>query len=312
MRRLHLDPQLRRRRLTSRPSPTRSPPRPSRRAGAGVAALGARRRLRRGRAGLQGLGTAPPTRGCTVAAAAVALRLLPRLPERDRVEPARRRRRRRRGASGAPWRPRSDAPLGAARREGAGPPGLAGWLAWRASREIPGARGGVGEIGGVRGARGESWGRRGVPRGASSAAGSPDCAAPQFRAPLALLGAAEYRLLACAHLQGSPRIPFEAVLEKSSLLFYSTAFVLSRLSTLDFVFYYAPSPPAPFPLPFSPDRCSFSPVRVLSLTTPPQNQLLAGLCPWNKLFRNAHFVNHIFKLPGIGGPSQPADCRSVC
>lgn len=55
-------------------------PRPSRRAGAGVAALGARRRLPRGRAGLQGLGTAPPTRGCTVAAAAVALRLLPRLP----------------------------------------------------------------------------------------------------------------------------------------------------------------------------------------------------------------------------------------
>lgn len=46
-RRLHLDPQLRRRRLVSRPLPTRSPPRPPRRTGASQAALRERRRLPR-------------------------------------------------------------------------------------------------------------------------------------------------------------------------------------------------------------------------------------------------------------------------
>lgn len=51
-----------------------------------------RRQLPRGPPGLQGLGTAPATRGCRVAVLAVALRRLPRLPGLDRVQPERRRR----------------------------------------------------------------------------------------------------------------------------------------------------------------------------------------------------------------------------
>lgn len=40
--------------------------------------------------GGQGLRTAPPTGGCRVAAAAVPLQLLPRLPKLDRVQPGKR------------------------------------------------------------------------------------------------------------------------------------------------------------------------------------------------------------------------------
>lgn len=80
-RRLHLDPRLGRRHLVSRPARTRSPPRPPLRAGASLAALRERSRLPRGPRGLQGLGAAPPSGGCKTAAAAVALRLPPRLPQ---------------------------------------------------------------------------------------------------------------------------------------------------------------------------------------------------------------------------------------
>lgn len=143
-RRLHLDPQLRRPRLVSRPFPTplTSAPDSGRPSSSPRAAP-----TPQGRPGLRGLGTAPPTGSCRVAAVAAALRLLPRLPRLARVEPERKRR------EGGARRPaRGDAPLGATRREGADCGARR-----RASGESRGAQGGATELGEVRaGHRGES------------------------------------------------------------------------------------------------------------------------------------------------------------
>lgn len=140
------------------------------------------------------------------------------------------RRRREGGRKGGARSPASpDAPLGAALSEGAergaGPGTPSGGPSGRGgSAEEPGrsrrARSGGGA--GVGRAR-----QRGAPRGPAEGRGVwpawLQLRAPRLHPPPNLLGAAAYPPLACAFLQGSPRVPFEASLEQLRPLFSSTA-----------------------------------------------------------------------------------------
>lgn len=129
-----------------------------------------------------------------MAAAAVALGQLPRLPKLDRAGLGSTRRREGERREGGARRPASqDPPLGAARREraerGAGPgtpSGLGGRVEAAGEESESWER--------VRGRSGENPGVRGPSRSASRAAGSAGCTAPAwpFPRPLHLLAAAEY------------------------------------------------------------------------------------------------------------------------